>query len=79
MKINIMLREARAKKGITQAKIQKVLGYKSSQFVSNFEHGTSLPPAEKLSKLAKAIDIPFNVLKRAYIETATERLLAKIK
>lgn len=47
----IFLKKVRINAGLTQKEVSKVLGYKSSQFVSNWERGLSSPPISTLRKL----------------------------
>lgn len=49
-----LIKKARAQAGLTQAALAKRLGYRSPQFISNWERSESLPPIETLSKIAKA-------------------------
>lgn len=52
MKFAEFFKQARVKANFTQAKIAFHLGYKSSQFVSNWERGISTPPSDELLVLA---------------------------
>jgi transcriptional regulator with XRE-family HTH domain len=52
------LSKKRVKKGLSQAKVAEALGYASSQFVSNWERGTSSPPLDKLPLISELLDIP---------------------
>ncbi len=45
------LKNARNAAGLSQKEVAAVLGYKSSQFVSNWERGLSSPPVSTLRRL----------------------------
>lgn len=62
------LKECRLKANISQTYIAKCLGYKSSQFISNWERGVSEIPAEALPILAKTLNVDFEKLSEIYIE-----------
>lgn len=51
------LKEKRVKANLTQAQVAKALGYKTSQFVSNWERGLSTPPAFVIKKIAELYNI----------------------
>jgi transcriptional regulator with XRE-family HTH domain len=46
--LGLLLKEHREKVGITQQELADMLGYSSSQFISNFECGIYIPPLKKL-------------------------------
>lgn len=48
-----LIKKARQHAGLTQAALAKRLGYRSPQFVSNWERSESLPPIQTLPKIAK--------------------------
>lgn len=56
------LYEKRIFKDITQGDLAKMLGYKSSQFISNWERGLAKPPPEALRKMIKILDLDGNEL-----------------
>jgi transcriptional regulator with XRE-family HTH domain len=45
------LKKARTSAGLSQKEVAAILGYKSSQFVSNWERGLSSPPVATLRRL----------------------------
>jgi len=47
-----VIKRNRIKAGVTQADLATKLGYKSPQFVSNWERGEAMPPLETLPKIA---------------------------
>lgn len=65
-----LIKRARRDAGLTQAQLATKLGYKSPQFVSNFERSESLPPIAALSKIAKATKTKYSdftsILKRDF-------------
>lgn len=46
-----LLKKARTQAGLSQKEVASVLGYKSSQFISNWERGLSSPPLATLRRL----------------------------
>jgi transcriptional regulator with XRE-family HTH domain len=59
------MREARIKAELTQDELAAELGYKSAQFVSNWERGISTPPIANLRRLAEVLDVNFESMKNA--------------
>lgn len=51
------LRELRIKASLPQDVVAKALGYRSSQFISNWERGSSHPPLKAIRKLAKMYNV----------------------
>ena len=51
------IRNCRVRAGLTQAEISSKLGYTSSQFVSNWERGVSMPPMGTIAVLSKMIKL----------------------
>ncbi len=47
------LRQKRIKAKLTQGKVALSLGYKTPQFVSNWERGLASPPLDKISRLVQ--------------------------
>jgi len=47
------LKKSREKSGLSQAAVSKKLGYKSPQFVSNWERSLILPPIKTIFILSK--------------------------
>jgi transcriptional regulator with XRE-family HTH domain len=54
----LYIAKKRMRNGISQAVLAEKLGYGSGQFVSNWERGNSLPPMDKIPKLAQELKIP---------------------
>jgi transcriptional regulator with XRE-family HTH domain len=55
--VGVQLKKWRISANLSQKDVAMKLGYSSSQFVSNWERGHSLPPVEALAKLIKIFDI----------------------
>ena len=61
------LKEAREKAGLTQQDLAGVFRYSSSQFISNWERGLSLPPVDLMAKLAAVLRIsPRDLVEELY-------------
>jgi len=82
-KLGEYIREKRLAAGLTQTDVSKELGYKTAQFVSNWERGTSEAPFETLRIVAQIYSIPleemFEVTLKATIEKVTIDLKKKFK
>ena len=52
-----MLKKARKEAGLTQKQLGRILGYGSSQFISNWERGISAPSFETYVLLAEILKI----------------------
>jgi transcriptional regulator with XRE-family HTH domain len=55
--IGRFLRQERVRAGLTQWEVAQILGYSSSQFVSNWERGISRPPLPALPKIAQILHV----------------------
>lgn len=51
------LRQRRIDAGYSQVELGEILGYSSSQFVSNWERGLCAPPEDGLQKLIKLLKL----------------------
>jgi transcriptional regulator with XRE-family HTH domain len=75
------LKTSREAQGLSQRDVSTALGYNTSQFISNWERGLSLPPIPTLRKLAKVYKIDaevlFNVILEAQVELETQNLKEK--
>ena len=67
MNLRDKLKTAREKKGFSQAKLAKILGYSSGQFVSNWERGQSYPPVDRLAKMSLLLNLDHEELIKLYI------------
>ncbi len=52
------LKEKRAGAKLSQKDVSNKLGYKTSQFISNWERGLSTPPITVIKKLAGIYNVP---------------------
>lgn len=74
-----MLRELRVARGLTQKQISDKLGYTTSQFVSNWERGTAMPPAKSFPKLAKIYGVSTKKLIDFKVEELRQSLYKDLK
>ena len=63
----IYLRKLREKQKLSQGEVATAMGYKSPQFISNWERGLSSPPLKALVKLADIYDIPKEKLYKSFV------------
>lgn len=68
------IKTARIKAGVSQADVANALGYGSSQFVSNWERGISMPPLGSLKVIAKMYGINSENLFKVFLVTTTARM-----
>ncbi len=74
-----LLRSLRIKAGLSQGDVQKALGYRSSQFISNWERALAMPPAEVFAKLADLYKIPLDSFIEIYIQYRVQGLENEIR
>lgn len=55
--ITAMLIKARKHQGLTQATVARKAGYRSSQYVSNWERGITTPSLKVVKRLIKILDL----------------------
>lgn len=55
---HIYLKELRLRAALSQDAVAGLLGYESSQFISNWERGLSHPPLKAVPVLAKVYKVP---------------------
>jgi transcriptional regulator with XRE-family HTH domain len=69
-------------RGLSQKEVADLLGYKTGQFVSNWERNKSQPPIPVLKDLAKILEIPeetlFNVVLEQHLKDVTTQLHQQI-
>lgn len=70
------IRDCRVRSGLTQADISKKLGYTSSQFVSNWERGVSMPPMKTIAVLSRMIKLDPKHVVEIYVD-GTRNLLER--
>ena len=59
------LRALRTQAGLTQKALGLAVGYgenSAERTVQHWEHGRSIPPADKLRSLAKALNVPLDTV-----------------
>ena len=66
LQMNEFLKEARIKAGLTQNDVSSKLGYKTPQYVSNWERGSAKPPKERITELSKILKIRKETLIKIY-------------
>ena len=57
-----LLKEGRARKGMTQYQVMEYLGFKSMDRISKWEHAKSEPSATNLRRLVALYEIPIEEL-----------------
>ena len=72
------LKQARTSQGLSQKDVANKLGYKSAQFISNWERGVSYPPISVLQKLADIFRIPVESVYNAVLEQHIQEMTNKI-
>lgn len=55
-----ILKDQRELRNLTQAQVAKLLGYKSAQFVSNWERGLAFPPIKHVKKICRLYGMDIN-------------------
>ena len=73
------LKEKRIKKSLTQAEIASALGYKTSQFISNWERGLSTPPAGVIKKVAQIYGVDPKELLGLLIDITVSKIIKEAK
>jgi transcriptional regulator with XRE-family HTH domain len=72
------LKDNRVKAGLSQWQVAKMLGYSTSQFISNQERDIALPPAKDVIKMAQAYKVDVGVMKQAYIDQSMNKHKQKV-
>ncbi len=72
MKLKNLIKIKRLEKKYSQAKLAKVLGYSSGQFVSNWERGESYPPMDRLAKMSLLFDLEKGILIELFLKEHAE-------
>jgi len=72
MSLRDKIKAARQKKGLSQQRLAKTLGYSSGQFVSNWERGLSYPPVDRLAKMILIFDLNEEEILNQYIKELIE-------
>lgn len=77
--ISKYLRQRRERAALTQRKASELLGYKSSQFLSNVERGLSKPPIGFLNKLCDIYGVPKDEMLDEYLRYSREQAEEKAR
>lgn len=72
------LRQKRIEAGYSQVDLAKILGYSSSQFVSNWERGLSAPPGDGLQVLIKLLKLNRETVVNSMVQDYKSEIEAKI-
>jgi len=67
-KLGEYLKKKRLAKGLSQQEVADILGYSSSQFISNFECGIYAPPLKKLKTMVHLYDLSVDLLMSIIME-----------
>lgn len=81
-KLNILsnfLKEKRLAAGLSQSAVAKKLGYKSPQFVSNWERGLSDPPIQTLRKISVLYNVSLEEVYRVTLESTIRKMTSEMK
>lgn len=68
------LKEKRKAAGVSQSQVAEKLGYKCSQFISNWERGISSPPVGTLKDLAALYNVPDEEMLQKIIDVTLEEV-----
>ena len=63
-----LLREGRARKGMTQLQVAEQLVFKSTDRISRWEHGSAEPSAKNFIKLIGLYEIPIDEVKSILVK-----------
>lgn len=76
--LGLFLKEARLSKNLSQAHVAEHLGYSTSQFVSNWERGISMPPLSTLKKLVFLLEIDGHEIMGVILDAQKEILMQQL-
>lgn len=78
-----LLKDWRKSAKLTQGQVADKLGYETSQFISNWERGVSIPPSNTIETLAKMYgvyeDIMRETVRDAYIRFSINKAYEEYK
>lgn len=66
-------RSKREAAGLTQRQVADALGWKSSQYISNWERNVAYPPPHRLKDLADILKVEYSMLRDVVNESVIER------
>ena len=72
MSFGVYLQNKRVEAGLSQGDVAKILGWATSQMVSNFERDISMPPVDSIDILASAYKLKSKDLRKMYYERKIE-------
>ncbi|MBD8963876.1 MAG: helix-turn-helix transcriptional regulator [Candidatus Gastranaerophilaceae bacterium] len=72
------LKEIRKKKGLSQEQLAEMVGFESSNSISNVENGYNYPSIQNLEKMLKALNCSFPAIFTFEQHQETEVLIKKI-
>ncbi len=72
--VGTKLRKLREVKGLSQHELGRRLGYSTNSYVSDMEKGLFVPAEDKLEKIARALELPIDVIKEVVLEAKIEGL-----
>lgn len=75
----VYLREKRKAASLSQAQVAEALGYKSAQFISNWERGISSPPIETLRVVASLYKVAEEEMLQKIIDATIEDVRAELE
>ncbi len=68
------LRKLREVRGISQTELSKRIGYISNSYIADVERGAYVPSEEKLRKIARSLDVSYDVVKEMALESRLDGL-----
>jgi transcriptional regulator with XRE-family HTH domain len=78
-KLGTVFREARVNRGISQREVAEMVGYSSSQFISNVERGASVASLVLMAKLIRIYKISPERVVNLILESQKQLLHKKFK
>ena len=74
VRLGKILKKARIDAGLTQQEVAAKLGFKTAQFISNWERGISSPPLQNLNQIIDMYSMDSNSLLKALLQTQKQLL-----
>lgn len=75
--VGTLIKEARLAKNLSQVRLAKKLGI-TSQYIANFERGSSNPSPKLIKKISKALRISTSVLIESLVNDYRESIIKKV-
>ena len=76
--LGTFISQKRRKAGVSQAFLARKLGYKTAQYISNWERGASVPPLRKMRPLSTVLKIPVKELISAIVNATEDQLRSEL-